>query len=233
MVLGIIGAMEVEVAHLKETMTVLEKVERAGLEFYKGRLEGLDVVVVRCGIGKVNASLCTQILIDLFDVDAILNTGVAGSLDNTLEVGDLVISTDCVHHDVDVTILGYKPGQIPDLEYRFFEADERLQKAVVKAAMDNDLDCGTIGGRICSGDQFVASTDEKKRIIDTFGGACCEMEGASIAHVATVNHVPFVIVRAISDKADGSAMVSYPEFEKAAAYHCATIVQGVAANLAK
>ena len=228
MALGIIGAMEVEVAHLKKVMDTDFTLERAGMVFHSGKLQGADVVVVQCGIGKINAAMCAQILVDEFKVDAIMNTGVAGSLDNRIEIGDLVVSTDAVHHDVDVCELGYAIGEIPDLGARFFEADENLRKAVISAATDGNVDVNVFEGRVASGDQFIADPSRKKFIKETFGALCCEMEGATIAHVSYSNKVPFVIVRAISDKADGSKKTQYPVFEAKAAQHCAEIVEGVA-----
>ena len=131
--IGIIGAMEEEVAHLKEAMQVEKTVERAAMTFVKGKLDGKDVVVVRSGIGKVNAGICAQILADLFEVDTLINTGVAGSLDAAIDIGDIVISTDAVQHDMDVSALGDPVGQIPRMDTFAFPADERLVQLAVQA----------------------------------------------------------------------------------------------------
>lgn len=220
---GIIGAMDSEVELLKSKVEGAHTRELAGLAFVEGALEGVDVVVVKCGVGKVNAAMCAQALVSVFGCTHVINTGVAGSLDNRIEIGDIVVSTDAVEHDMDVTSLGYAPGEHPDLHLVAFEADLGLRAAVVEAARGVD-GVSVFEGRVCSGDQFIGSTEAKKRVVSAFGGMCCEMEGAAIAHVCHVAGVPFVVVRAISDKADDSGNVDYPTFEKAAAAHCASIV---------
>ncbi|WP_307974819.1 5'-methylthioadenosine/adenosylhomocysteine nucleosidase [uncultured Parolsenella sp.] len=220
---GIIGAMDSEVALLKSRVEGEQTHELAGLEFVEGMLEGVSVVVVKCGVGKVNAAMCAQALVSVLGCNRIINTGVAGSLDNRIEIGDIVVSTDAVEHDMDVTALGYAPGEHPDLHLVAFEADTALRSAVVVAAGELD-GVNVFEGRVCSGDQFIGSAAAKERIVSTFGGMCCEMEGAAIAHACHVAGVPFVVVRAISDKADDSGNVDYPTFEKAAAAHCASIV---------
>lgn len=220
---GIIGAMDSEVESLKARVENAKVTELSGMEFCEGAIEGVSVVVVKCGVGKVHAAMCAQTLACCFGVTHVINTGVAGALGEVLEVGDIVVSTDAVEHDMDVTPLGYAAGEHPDLKLVAFEADAALRAAALGAA--NSLEgVNAYEGRVCSGDQFIAGADDKARITSTFGGMCCEMEGASIAHVCHNNGIPFVVVRAISDKADGSANVSYPEFEKAAAAHCASVV---------
>ncbi|HBE07810.1 MAG TPA: 5'-methylthioadenosine/adenosylhomocysteine nucleosidase [Lachnospiraceae bacterium] len=237
MKIGIIGAMDVEVAKLKADMEVSRVVEKASMEFYEGKLNGKDVVVVKCGIGKVDAGNCVQILCDLFDVTHVINTGVAGSLDAAIDIGDIVVSEDAVFHDVDVTPLGYEVGEMPGVGTKFFPADQTLVEDIKKAAEvisskvgsgDTVADNITLHfGRVCSGDQFLADDQKKNWIVDTFGGKCGEMEGAAIAQAAYLNKIPFVIIRAISDKADGSSSMEYPEFEKRAAKDCAAIVEEV------
>ena len=221
---GIIGAMELEVSALKGQIAGIKVKKKAGMEFCEGKIGGIDVVVVRCGIGKVNAALCVQILCDDFGVSHIINTGVAGSLNNDLNIGDILISKDAVHHDVDVTIFSYKIGEVPQLGVREFPADAGLISAAEKAIKEKQPDLNYRVGRVASGDQFISSSEVKDRIIKNFEADCAEMEGASIAHGAYLNGVPFVIIRAISDKADGSAEQDYPTFEKAAAAHCAKLV---------
>ncbi len=221
---GIIGAMELEVSALKGQIKGITVKKKAGMEFCEGRIGETNVVVVRCGIGKVNAALCVQILCDDFGVSHIINTGVAGSLNNDLNIGDILISKDAVHHDVDVTIFSYKIGEVPQLGVREFPADQGLIDAAEKAIKENQPDLNYRVGRVASGDQFISSSEVKDRIIKNFEADCAEMEGASIAHGAYLNGVPFVIIRAISDKADGSAEQDYPTFEKAAAAHCAKLV---------
>ena len=219
--LGIIGAMDVEVALLKEKMENLTVVNRAGMVFFEGTIEGLDAVVVQCGVGKVNAALCVQVLCDCFGVTALTNTGVAGSLSAQLDIGDLVVSRDAMYHDVDVRIFGYAPGQVPGMP-EAYEADEQLASLAYDVA--ESVNPGhTRTGRIASGDQFVCTRAQKDAIIANTGALCTEMEGTAIAHAAHRNGVPFVILRAISDKADGSAEMEYPVFEAIAARRCAEV----------
>lgn len=222
---GIIGAMELEVEQLKSKMTVSNIVMKAGMEFYEGTLNGASVVVVRSGIGKVNAALCVQILVDLFEVTHIINTGVAGSLNAALDIGDILISKDAIHHDMDTTIFGYQLGEVPQMGTREFKADERLMSLAKNSCEKVNEGIHAIVGRVVSGDQFISSKEVKERLIANFQGDCAEMEGASIAHGAYLNNVPFVIIRAISDKADDSAEMDYPSFERAAAAHSAKLVE--------
>lgn len=231
MKVGIIGAMASEVALLKEQLSEAQVTRVAGMEFCEGALGGTPVVVVQCGIGKVNAGICVQVLVDRFGVSHVINTGVAGSLDDRLDVGDLVVSTDCVWHDFDVTPLGYRPGEIPGVGTINFPADGGLREATLAAAAQVAPDIHAYAGRVVSGDQFIASAEQKNRITEGFGGMCCEMEGTAIAQAAWLNEVPFVVVRAISDK-PGAAdqVVDYNTFEEKAARDCAAIVAHMVAN---
>ena len=213
---GIIGAMEEEVAALKEAMEVQEAAELASMTFYRGVLCGKDVVVVRSGIGKVNAGICAQILVDRFHVDTLINTGIAGSLDARIDIGDMVISTDALHHDMDAVQFGYPAGQVPRMEVLSFPADEELVKKAVQANEKANPDIHTYTGRVASGDQFIASKEVKEKIVENFQPLCVEMEGAAIAQAAYLNKVSYVIIRAISDKADNSATMDYPTFERQA-----------------
>ncbi|MCI9138065.1 MAG: 5'-methylthioadenosine/adenosylhomocysteine nucleosidase [Lachnospiraceae bacterium] len=223
--IGIIGAMELEVEALKKNMIIRRRVERTSMEFLEGTLDGVEVVIVRSGIGKVNAALCTQILCDIFKVTHIINTGVAGSLKNEINIGDIVVSVDALHHDMDVRVFGYQLGEVPQMGRLAFEADEKLIQTAVTSCREVNPDIAVYQGRVVSGDQFISDKQVKQSIIDNFQGFCVEMEGASIAHAAHLNHVPFVIIRAISDKADDSAEMDYPSFEKAAAAHSAALVK--------
>ena len=217
--IGIIGAMEEEVFTLKQEMQMDEVVEYASMQFYKGTLCGKEVVVVRSGIGKVNAAVCTQILVDKFQVGLLINTGVAGSLDAAIDIGDMVISTDLVEHDMDTSALGDPLGQIPRMDTFAFPADKELVQKAVAANEEANLDIKTFTGRIVSGDQFISSAETKEKLVKHFQGKCAEMEGAAIAHAAYLNKVPCVIIRAISDKADHSSEMDYPTFEKQAIAH--------------
>ncbi len=223
--IGIIGAMELEVKELKEAMAVSEITKKANMEFFEGTLNNVPVVIVQSGIGKVNAALCTQILADLFQVTHIINTGVAGSLNAALDIGDILISRDALHHDMDVTIFGYQLGEVPQMGRREFPADERLAKLAKEACEKVNPDIHAILGRVVSGDQFISGNEIKEKLIQEYQGDCAEMEGASIAHGAYLNNIPFVIIRAISDKADNSAEMDYPAFEAAAAKHSAALVK--------
>lgn len=229
--IGIIGAMELEVEQLKAEMSVSKIEKRAGMDFYQGTLNGIPVVVVRSGIGKVNAALCVQILADIFEVTHIINTGVAGSLNARLDIGDILISRDALHHDMDVTIFGYQPGEVPQMGFREFPADERMVMLAKAACEKVNPDIHAVLGRVVSGDQFISSKDVKERLISQFQGDCAEMEGASIAHGAYLNKIPFVIIRAISDKADDSAEMDYPVFEREAAKHSAALVTELVRNI--
>lgn len=229
--IGIIGAMELEVAELKSQMTVKNIEKKAGMEFFDGSLNGTAAVVVRSGVGKVNAALCVQILADDFRVTHIINTGVAGSLNPKLDIGDILISRDALHHDVDATVWGYLPGEVPQLGIREFSADHRLAELALQACEKVNPDIHAMTGRILSGDQFISDKAVKQRLTETFQGDCAEMEGAAIAHAACLNNIPFVIIRAISDKADDSAEIEYPLFEAAAAKHSARLVVELAAAI--
>lgn len=229
--IGIIGAMEEEVAALKEMMEIEEVKEVCSMQFCKGKLKGKDVVVVRSGIGKVNAALCAQVLALAFQVDMLINTGIAGSLNAKIDIGDMVISTDAIHHDMDATIFGDPIGQVPRMDTLSFPADETmLQKAVAANEKANPM-IHTFTGRVASGDQFIASKDIKERIVSNFGALCTEMEGAGIAHAAYLNKIPYVIIRAISDKADNSATMDYPEFEKQAIKHSVRLMEELIPSL--
>lgn len=223
--IGIIGAMEEEVAQLKEKMQVEQIVNKASMEFYQGTLCGKEVVVVRSGIGKVNAGICTQILADVFQVEAIINTGIAGSLQAEINIGDLVISSDALQHDMDAREFGYERGQIPRMDTLSFPADERLIDAAKASCEQVNPEISVFVGRVVTGDQFIASRQVKDEIKSWSKGLCTEMEGAAIAQVAYLNQIPFVILRAISDKADDSAAMDYPTFEKQAILHSVRLVE--------
>lgn len=225
--IGIIGAMEDEVAQLKKSMEIEETTEVASLSFCRGKLSGREVVVVRSGIGKVNAAICTQILVDQFHVDVIINTGIAGSLDAEIDIGDIVISTDAVEHDMDASIFGDPIGQIPQMDTFSFPADESLVKLAKEVNEKANPDVHTWIGRVVSGDQFVSSGEKKDQLIRVFDAKCTEMEGAAIAHAAYLNKISCVIIRAISDKADNSAVVDYPAFEAAAIRHSVRLIEAL------
>ena len=228
--LGIIGAMEQEVETLLNLMEHKKESTHAGSTFHEGSLCGLPAVVVQCGIGKVNAAVCAQILCSCFGVTHLTNTGIAGSLCNDLDIGDLVISQDAMYHDFDVTHFGYPKGKVAGMDVVAFPASETLMDYAFAAAQK--IHPGHVKiGRIASGDQFVCDSQVKNQIIETTNALCTEMEGAAIAQVAYRNAIPFVIIRAISDKADNSAQMDYPTFEKQAAHRCAEVTKALAQQL--
>ena len=228
--IGIIGAMDNEIELLKSSMEIRMMESIAGMTYYCGTLCGKEAVLVRCGVGKVNAAICAQLLITHFGVGRIINTGVAGSLDREINIGDLVVSTDAVQHDMDCQSLGYARGIIPDNEFSVFPADEAMRRSAVESARIAAPEKRVYEGRVASGDQFIADNARKQAIIKEHGAICCEMEGAAIGQVCAQNRVPFVIIRAISDKADNSGHLSYRSFVQAAARHSAAIVKHMAEN---
>ena len=230
--IGIIGAMDEEVAMLKEKLTEVQVETKAAMDFYKGKLEGKDVVVVRSGIGKVNAAMCAQILVDVYHADHVINTGIAGSLKAEINIGDIVLSTDALQHDMDATGFGYEPAEIPLMGKKTFEADASLRSLIAETCREVNPEIGVFEGRVVSGDQFISDGDVKDRLVRMFAPYCTEMEGAAIAQAAWLNQIPFVIIRAISDKADGSAHMDYSEFEAKAIEHTVRLVEAAAAKLA-
>ena len=215
--IGIIGAMSVEVELLRNEMNNVSTHKIGRLEFWDGLIGGVSVVVVKSGVGKVNAALCTQMLIDRFAVTHVINTGVAGAFASGLDVLDIVISTEVMYHDVDVTAWeGYEPCTLPGME-KTFVADSVLVDIGYKACEECFPEKTFIKGRIASGDQFIASDSLKKVIKEKCDPACVEMEGASVAVVCDAFGVPFCIFRSISDSADGNADVSFDEFLESAA----------------
>ena len=230
--IGIIGAMEVEVQTLASSMTGedgtgdAKLIKSAHLSFYDGMLSGVRAVVVKSGVGKVNAALCAERLISEFGVTHIVNTGIAGAASSSLGVLDIVVSTDAMYHDVDATRFGYKPCEIPQMDTYRFPADKELITAAEKAFAKTDAakKHRLLKGRVASGDQFIASGKTKSRIKELCNPACIEMEGAAIAHTCYVNDVPFVIIRAMSDAADDNGGEAIAFNEKAAAEESAAIV---------
>jgi adenosylhomocysteine nucleosidase len=221
--LGIIGAMQEEIELLLAQLQDKTTEQHAGIVYHLGLFHGKKVVLTRSGVGKVNAAVCTQILIDRYRVDAILFTGVAGAVDPSLNIGDIVISSSSLQHDVDVTALGFTRGMIPYQEVSEYPADSRLIKLAEEAGSKvYPGHCHT--GKILSGDQFIADRSVVKGLYEELGGACTEMEGAAVAQVCFMNVIPHVIIRSMSDKADGSAHVNFAEFTVIAANRSFAIV---------
>ena len=214
--IGIIGAMEEEIAELRGRMTDVSEECAAGMTFYRGRLLGKDAVVVVSGIGKVNAAVCAELLAERFHADCIINTGIAGALAPEVKIGDIVLSTDAVQYDMDARGFGYALGQIPRMDVLAFPADEGLIGAAEKAAREVLPDVGLFRGRVASGDRFVSDGALKDKIVRDFGAYCCEMEGAAILQASYLNGIPCLIIRVMSDQADGSAPAQYDSFQEEA-----------------
>ena len=227
--IGIIGAMSVEVEALKAEMIDKTTETVSGIEFVSGKLCGRDTVVAQCGIGKVFAALCAQTMILRYNTDIIINTGVAGTLSGELGIGDIAVSAACVQHDMDTSPLGDPVGLISGINVVEMPADAYLCEAVCEVA--GELGINTRRGIIASGDCFVSSTEKKKYIVDNFGAIACEMEGGAIAQVCYVNKVKYLVIRSISDSADGSAHMVYSEFVKIAADRSSRVVKGLLSRL--
>lgn len=227
--IGIIGAMKEEIDEFREAIQLKESKIVAGITYYVGELHNKSVVLCQSGVGKVNASICTQLLIDHFNIDKVIFTGVAGGVNPNLNIGDIVISTDCIQHDIDASPLGFKRGVIPFAEQSVFPADDQLVQLAVGYDPEDNIQVTT--GRVLSGDQFIASKEEVKMLHEDFNGSCVEMEGAAVAQVCYLNKIPFVIIRSLSDKADGDAHVNFPEFVKLAAKRSHGIVNHIVQHI--
>ncbi|WP_314856927.1 5'-methylthioadenosine/adenosylhomocysteine nucleosidase [Stomatobaculum longum] len=216
MTIGIIGAMEEEVKGLAEKLEGRQEEVRAGRRFLTGRIAGKEVALVCSGIGKVNAAVAASILAEHFHAGCILNTGIAGGIAPEVKLGDIVLSTDCLEHDFDVTAFGYEKGVIPRMKTSTFPADQKLLE--LAKSCEEELDSGVTvhTGRVVSGDLFVASREKKEELYRDFHGSCCEMEGAAIAHTAYLYGLPYLVIRAISDQADMKAVENYPAFTEQA-----------------
>lgn len=211
MTLGIISAMSEELAILLDNMIIEEEIKKANMTFYKGKLENKNIIAVVCGIGKVNAAICTQILISEYKVSSIINVGVAGGIGKNIYPGDVVVATDLVQHDMDTTIFGDPHGQVPRLDTFDFKCDGKLVELALSAC-DEIKEINTFSGRIVSGDQFISSIEKIQWFEKEFNAIACEMEGASIAHVCYLNNIPCVVIRSISDNANNGAHMDYEKF---------------------
>ncbi len=230
MKIGIIGAMDEEIVMYTERLAERKEVIHKTLTFYTGKLQGKEVVVVKSGVGKVFAAMICQQLIDKFGVGMILFTGVGGSLNPQLEIGDVVVSVDSVHHDFNAVSLGFPRGNISYTAYRFFKADEKLAALALEAKLKKNK---IIPGRILTGDQFLTHNEkqEHRYLTEELKGDCVEMEGAAIAQVCVLNEIPHLIVRTVSDKADGTAVEDYNKFFPVVANNSFRIVEFVVRHL--
>ena len=232
--IGIIAAMDKEIDDIKAMMAEeceADKKTLSGMEFWHGTLHEKEIVLVRCGIGKVNASMAATILASVYKVDAIINTGIAGSLDDRIDIGDIVLSTEAQEHDMDVTGLGYEKGIIPDQETSVYIADKKLIGIAEEVCHKVNPDINVFTGKVVSGDQFISDRETKHQIINSVGGMCTEMEGAAIAHAAYLSNVPFLIIRSISDKANDDAELDYPSFQKKAIENSVRLVSGILSDM--
>ena len=222
MKLGIIAAMKIEAELIEAAMTNVTRETCGSIEYCLGTIGNTDIVLAVCGIGKVFAAICAQTMIVKYAPDAIINTGVGGTLTKKLSVGDVAVSSAMVQHDMDTSALGDPVGLISGINIVEIPADAALAEKI--SAIVRGMGINTVTGTIATGDQFIGSQAVKDRIVNTFGAIACEMEGAAIAHVAFVNNVPFAVLRAISDDADGGACEDYPTFAKMAAKNSAKAV---------
>lgn len=224
MPVGIIGAMDEEIEQYLNGMEIDDQINIAGVDYHRGKLAQKDVVVCKSGVGKVNAAITCQIMIDHFKPNYIVFTGVAGAVDPELDIGDIVVSSEAQYHDMDASALGFKRGEIPFADVSVFKADAYLVNLAYQASLEN-TEGKSVTGKILSGDQFIADRDRVHELYTFFKGSCTEMEGAAVAHVCYKHRVPFVIVRSMSDRADGKAHVNFAEFTKMAAERSYQIVQ--------
>ena len=212
--IGIIGAMDVEVENLKAKIENKKIEAFSGIEFISGKIFDKDVVVAKCGIGKVFASICAEAMILKYNPEFIINTGVAGTLTCELSIGDVAISESVCQHDMDTSPIGDPKGLLSGINIINIPADEYLVNLAETVIKEQNINCKK--GVIASGDQFIASKEQKDFILSEFSAIACEMEGASIGHVCYVNKVKFLVLRAISDSADNSSHMDYPTFLKMA-----------------
>ena len=229
MKIGIIGAMSEEVLGLKNLLQNFKEEKMGNLTFYTGEIHGKNIVLLETGIGKVNAAIGATLLAKFYNVDKIIFTGVAGGVNETLDLGDVVISTDLIQHDMDVTAFGEKLGVIPRMDTSIFKADEDLVDLAFEAS--KKLNRNIIKGRILSGDQFVASPQKLEFLRKEFNGDCTEMEGAAVGQVCHIFHIPFVVIRTMSDKANSDAHTDYATFMKIAAENSVTLVDEMLKNM--
>lgn len=226
MSIGIIGAMDEEIELLLKETNILRKEHKANMEFNFGEIFSKEVVIVRCGIGKVNAAICTQILVDDFSVEKVINVGIAGGIGENIFPGDIVIAENLVQHDMDTSAFGDKIGQIPRVDTYDFSCDKELVQTAKKAC-EGLKDHKHFSGRIVSGDQFIASIEKIKWLNENFNALACEMEGASIAQVAYLNKIPFVVIRSISDNANNGAHMDYAKFTEIAVKNSTFIIENM------
>lgn len=227
--IGIIGAMSEEVQGFKKLLENIDEERIGNLTFYTGVMHGKDIVLLETGIGKVNAAIGATLMIEAFDVEEIIFTGVAGGINEELDLGDVVISRDLIQHDFDTSAFGDKLGMIPRMDNSIFKADDELIELAVNAG--KKLKGKVIVGRVLSGDQFIASPEKIAFLKKEFNGDCTEMEGAAVGHVCQVLDIPFVVIRTMSDKANSDAHTDYATFMRIAADNSVTLVNEMLSNM--
>ncbi|QWC23558.1 5'-methylthioadenosine/adenosylhomocysteine nucleosidase [Rossellomorea aquimaris] len=230
-IVGIIGPMAEEIEILHSHMKVENTEEIAGMTFYEGTLKGQNIVLVQSGIGKVNATMAAQLLVSQFNVDKLINSGISGAIHPDVSLGDIVISTDTVQHDMDETAKGYEPGIIPRMDIGYFEADEELISLAEEAAKNLPEDTKVFKGRVATGDQFIANAEKKQWIYETFNAYVCEMEGAAVGQVAHLNKVPYLVIRSASDDAGEEAVMKWEDFKQMAVNNSSSIIENMLANM--
>ncbi|WP_252236789.1 5'-methylthioadenosine/adenosylhomocysteine nucleosidase [Clostridium sp. CH2] len=230
MTIGIIAAMTEELEILLKDLNLEEKKEKANMVFHKGTINNKNVVAVVCGIGKVNSAVCTQILISEYNVDKVVNVGVAGGIGKDIYPGDIVVAENLVQHDMDTSAFGDKIGQIPRLDTFDFKCDKDMV-AAAKKSCEEISELNSFTGRIVSGDQFVANLEKIQWLEKEFGAISCEMEGASIAQVCYLNSIPFVVIRSISDNANNGAHMDYEKFTPIAVKNSTNILKNMLKKL--
>ncbi|WP_027633129.1 5'-methylthioadenosine/adenosylhomocysteine nucleosidase [Clostridium hydrogeniformans] len=226
MILGIISAMSEELELLLKEMDNKETYKKANMEFNVGEIYGKKVVCVVCGIGKVNAAVCAQILVSEYNVTNVINVGIAGGIGEDIVPGDLVIASDLIQHDMDATAFGDKHGQIPRLDTFDFKCSEDLI-SLAKNACEKNTNHKSFIGRIATGDQFVADVEKIRWLKEMFNALACEMEGGSIAHVCYLNNIPFVVIRSISDNANTGAHMDFEKFKYIAVENSTNILKAM------
>lgn len=226
--IGLICALDVEVQGIKNKMENPQVFKKAGIEYYSGVINGIEVVCAECGIGKVNAAMSTQMMIDQFDPELIINSGIAGALTKDISIGDIVIANDCVQHDMDGTEMGDPPGLIwyPD-EKRIDIPSDRLLADLLEKACAVLEDTKIVRGRIATGDAFLAKRHRRQKVADMFSAVACEMEGGAVGQVCYRNSVPFGVIRCISDDFEEYRFVDYMKFKEEAADKSIKVIEEV------
>lgn len=232
-IVGIIGPMAEEIEILHSHMDVKKTEQIAGMTFYEGTLKGQKIVLVQSGIGKVNATMAAQLLVNEFNVTMLINSGIAGAIHPDLNLGDIVIATDTVQHDMDETAKGYEPGLIPGMATAYFETDEELVALAEEAAKNLPEGTNVFKGRVATGDQFIASAEKSEWILDTFNAYVVEMEGGAVGQVAYLNDIPYIVIRSASDDASEGAVMKWEDFKQLAVTNSSSIIENMLENMDK